>query len=281
MFGGSENVKGPYIPAMQIAGATNLNGSTTQDRTNFFETVPVASLEYALFLESDRMGHFVLNKDTLNLQRGVVQNEKRQGDNQPYRVSEELSVKSTYPALHPYSHTVIGSMDDLNAASIDDLKTWFATYYGPSNATLTIDLFSRKVVGWSMRPDMHRSLVIDALEMGVFQRRPRKGELIFHSDRGSQYASEDFRHVLEKHGLQASMSRKGNCWDNAVTETLFGSLKVERLHGERFQTIRQARDAVLAWLLWYNQQRMYSTLNYLSPAEFESRWESADSMTAA
>lgn len=138
MFGGSEHVKGPYIPAMQIAGATSLNGSTTQDRTNFFETVPVGSLEYALFLESDRMGHFVLNKDTLDLQRGVVQNEKRQGENQPYAVADDLSVKSTYPALHPYSHTVIGSMDDLNAASIEDVKAWFATYYGPSNATLTL-----------------------------------------------------------------------------------------------------------------------------------------------
>jgi putative transposase len=145
---------------------------------------------------------------------------------------------------------------------------------------VVIDLFSRKVKGWSMRPDLHRSLVIDALEMGLFQRRPREGELIFHSDRGSQYASEDFRQLLEKHGIMASMSRKGNCWDNAVTETLFASLKVERLHGERFETIRQAKDTVLAWLLWYNRQRMYSTLNYLSPAEFESRWENADSQAA-
>jgi len=118
---------------------------------------------------------------------------------------------------------------------------------------VVIDLFSREVVGWSMRPDMHRSRVIDALEMGLFQRRPPKGQMIFHSDRGSQYASDDFRDVLERHGVSASMSRKGNCWDNAVTETLFGSLKVERLHGERFQTIRQAKDAVLAWLLWYNR----------------------------
>jgi len=138
MFGGSEHVKGPYIPAMQLAGATSLNGSTTTDRTNFFESVPTTSLEYALFLESDRMGHFVLNKDTLDLQRGVVQNEKRQGENRPYAVADGLSIKNTYPALHPYSHTVIGSMDDLNAASLEDVKTWFATYYGPSNATLTL-----------------------------------------------------------------------------------------------------------------------------------------------
>jgi len=159
--------------------------------------------------------------------------------------------------------------------------TYIATEEGWLFLAVVIDLFSRKVVGWSMRPDMHRSLVIDALEMGVFQRRPWKGELIYHSDRGSQYASEDFRCVLDKHGIHASMSRRGNCWDNAVTETLFGSLKVERLHGERFETIRQAKDAVLAWLLWYNRQRMHSTLNYLSPAQFESRWENADSMAAA
>jgi putative transposase len=147
--------------------------------------------------------------------------------------------------------------------------TYIATEEGWLFLAVVMDLFSRRVVGWSMRPDLDRSLVIDALEMGLLQRRPRKGELIFHGDHGSQYASGDFRQVLEKHGLQASMSRRGNCWDNAVTETLFGSLKVERLHRERFETIRQVRDAVLAWLLWYNRQRMHSTLNYLSPAEFD------------
>ena len=146
---------------------------------------------------------------------------------------------------------------------------------------MVIDLFSRKVVGWSMRPDMHRSLVIDALEMGVYQRRPQPGRLIFHSDRGSQYASEDFRAVIDKHGILASMSRKGNCWDNAVAETLFGSLKVERLHGERFETIRQAKDAALDWLLWYNRKRMHSTLNYASPVEFEHGWKDAPIQAAA
>ena len=159
--------------------------------------------------------------------------------------------------------------------------TYIASEEGWLFLAVVIDLFSRKVVGWSMRPDMHRSLVIDALEMGLFQRRPLKGQLIFHSDRGSQYASDDFRAVLDQHGVMASMSRKGNCWDNAVTETLFGSLKVERLHGERFETIRQAKDAVLAWLHWYNRQRMHSTLNYLSPVEFECHWENKHSLVAA
>lgn len=152
--------------------------------------------------------------------------------------------------------------------------TYIATGEGWLFLAVVIDLFSRKVVGWSMRADMHRSLVIDALEMGIYQRRPQGG-LLFHSDRGSQYASEDFREVIEKHGILASMSRKGNCWDNAVTETLFGSMKVERLHGERFETIRQAKDAVIDWLVWYNRKRMHSTLNYISPVEFENGWKSA------
>ena len=133
---------------------------------------------------------------------------------------------------------------------------------------------------WSMRPDMHRSLGIDALEMGLFQRRPQKGQLIFHSERGSQYARDDFRAVLDQHGVQPSMSCKGNCWDNAVTETLFGSLKVERLHGECFQTIRQGKDAVLVWIPWYNRQRMHSTLNYPRPVEFESHWGTEHSRAA-
>jgi transposase InsO family protein len=147
---------------------------------------------------------------------------------------------------------------------------------------VVIDLFSRRVVGWSMQTDMSRKLIIDALEMAWFQRR---GEgttgLIFHSDRGSQYASHEFRAVLSQHGIRASMSRKGNCWDNAPTETLFGSLKVERLHGERLQTIRQAKDETVAWLLWYNRQRMHSTLNYVSPVEFEDGWRNTLNEAAA
>ncbi len=140
MFGGSENLKGRYIEGMESIGATNLNGTTNEDRTNYFENVPASAIDFALFAESDRMGHFynTINKETLDLQRGVVQNEKRQGENQPYAVSDELIQKGTFPAAHPYSHTVIGSMDDLNAASLDDVKAWFKTYYGPNNAVLAI-----------------------------------------------------------------------------------------------------------------------------------------------
>lgn len=140
MFGGSENVKTTYINAFEKIGATDLNGTTNSDRTNYFETVPTVALDYALFLESDRMGHLLGSFDmkTLDTQRGVVENEKREGENQPYGVTEQLITEATYPARHPYSWTVIGSMEDLNAASLDDVKEWFKTYYGPSNATLVI-----------------------------------------------------------------------------------------------------------------------------------------------
>src|SRR6267142_4005621 len=110
MFGGSEHSKERYIEVMERIGATDLNGTTNSDRTNYFENVPTSALDYALFLESDRMGHFynTINKETLDLQRGVVQNEKRQGDNQPYSISRYLITENTYPAGHGYSWTTIG-----------------------------------------------------------------------------------------------------------------------------------------------------------------------------
>jgi zinc protease len=140
MFGGSENFHGRYIDAMERVGATDLNGTTNNDRTNYFEDVPTSALDYTLFLESDRMGHLLgsFDQKTLDLQRGVVQNEKRQGENQPYGVTEQLLTENTYPVGHPYSWTVIGSMEDLNAASMSDVKEWFGTYYGPSNAVLVL-----------------------------------------------------------------------------------------------------------------------------------------------
>jgi zinc protease len=140
MFGGSEHVQGSYIEAMERIGATDLNGTTSEDRTNYFENVPTSALDYALFAESDRMGYFynTISQETLDLQRGVVQNEKRQSENQPYAIVEDLVVKSTYPAGHPYAHTVIGSMEDLDSASLDDVREWFKTYYTPSNAVLVL-----------------------------------------------------------------------------------------------------------------------------------------------
>jgi len=133
---------------------------------------------------------------------------------------------------------------------------------------VVIDLFSRQVVGFAMAERMTRQLVIDALRMAWFRRRPEAG-LIFHSDRGSQYASGDFQRQLKAFRMRGSMSRKGDCWDNAVTETLFGSLKVERLASLRFATRRAAKDEIIDWLTFYNHRRRHSTLGYISPMDFE------------
>ena len=159
--------------------------------------------------------------------------------------------------------------------------TYIATDEGWLFLAVVIDLFSRQVVGWSLRADMTRDIVIDALRMAWFKRHPSKhAGLIFHSDRGSQYASKDFRDVLAEYGITSSMSRRGNCWDNACSETLFGSLKVERLHGQRFETRRQATDEIIAWLLWYNRTRLHSTLAYVSPMRFEQDWLAAQAKQA-
>ena len=140
MFNGSENFNDDYFKALDQVGATDYNGTTNEDRTNYFENAPSNALDILLWLESDRMGHFAgaISQERLDEQRGVVQNEKRQGENQPYGMASELIVKSTYPANHPYSWSVIGSMDDLNAASLDDVKDWFKTYYGAANAVIVV-----------------------------------------------------------------------------------------------------------------------------------------------
>lgn len=140
MFNGSENYNTDYFKALESIGGTDLNGTTSNDRTNYFQNVPTAGLDQVLFLESDRMGHLLgaIDQAKLDEQRGVVQNEKRQGENYPYGRSYEIITQATYPKGHPYSWTVIGVMEDLSAASLDDAKEWFKTYYGPSNAVLSI-----------------------------------------------------------------------------------------------------------------------------------------------
>ncbi|MFQ5632082.1 MAG: M16 family metallopeptidase, partial [bacterium] len=132
MFNGSENFNDDYFQVLERVGATDLNGTTNNDRTNYFQNVPTSAFDLALWMESDRMGHLLgaITQEKLDEQRGVVQNEKRQGENQPYAVSRELITKSTWPAGHPYSWTVIGSMDDLNAAALEDVQEWFKKYYG-------------------------------------------------------------------------------------------------------------------------------------------------------
>ncbi len=140
MYQGSENLPGEYINTLNELGATDLNGTTFFDRTNYFQTVPKNALDTVLWLESDRMGHFkgAITQAKLDEQRGVVQNEKRQRTNQPYGKVFEAILKQLFPPDHPYSWETIGSMDDLNAASLEDVRQWFETYYGPDNAVIVI-----------------------------------------------------------------------------------------------------------------------------------------------
>ena len=140
MFNGSENFNDDYFIPFEKVGATDMNGTTNVDRTNYFQNVPTPALDLALWMESDRMGHLrgAIDQAKLDEQRGVVQNEKRQGENAPYGVVRQLVTENTYPAGHPYSWTTIGSMEDLDAASLEDVQEWFKTYYGAANAVLSI-----------------------------------------------------------------------------------------------------------------------------------------------
>lgn len=140
MFNGSENNNQDYFQVMERIGATDLNGTTSEDRTNYFQNVPNSALDLALWMESDRMGHLLgaINQAKLDEQRGVVQNEKRQYENEPYAISYDLITQNLFPKGHPYSWTVIGSMEDLNAASLEDVHEWFKTYYGAANVVLSI-----------------------------------------------------------------------------------------------------------------------------------------------
>ncbi len=152
--------------------------------------------------------------------------------------------------------------------------TYIATDEGWLYLVVMLDLYSRQVVGWSMKEHMQASLVIDALRMAYFRRRPAPG-LIVHSDRGSQYCGHEFQNTLKGYKMLSSMSRKGDCWDNAPTESLWGHLKVARLHGRRFATRRAAMDEVMDWLGFYNSTRLHQTLGYVSPMAFENRWFAA------
>jgi zinc protease len=140
MFNGSENYNDEYFGPFEKVGATEQNGTTNSDRTNYFQNVPTTALDMALWMESDRMGHLLgaITQDKLDEQRGVVQNEKRQGEARPYGKMWTVISENTFPQGHPYSWSVIGSMEDLNAASLDDVHQWFKDYYGPNNAVLVM-----------------------------------------------------------------------------------------------------------------------------------------------
>lgn len=147
--------------------------------------------------------------------------------------------------------------------------TYIPTQAGWLYLAVVIDLYSRKVVGWSMADNMRVKLVNDALMMAIWRRKPKPG-LVWHTDRGVQYASERHREILQQHQIIQSMSRKGNCWDNAVAESFFHSLKTEVVHHIKFKTREEARRTIFEYIeVFYNPLRIHSTNNYLSPDEFE------------
>ena len=147
--------------------------------------------------------------------------------------------------------------------------TYIWTQEGWLYLAVVIDLYSRKIVGWSMSSRMKAQMVCDALTMAIWQRRPAEG-LIHHSDRGSQYASKAFKRLLKAHGIKGSMSRKGDCWDNAVVESFFGTLKQERVHWQSYQTRYEAQQDILQYIsMFYNSERLHSYLDYMSPNDYE------------
>jgi transposase InsO family protein len=162
---------------------------------------------------------------------------------------------------------------DFNASTPDEKYVGDITYIPTNEGWLylatVIDLYSRRIVGWSMDDNMRVSLVNNALNMAISNRNPSKG-LIWHTDRGSQYASYSHKDLLSKHGIIQSMSRKGNCWDNAVAESFFHTLKTELVYHEIYETRAQANQSIFEYIeVYYNRQRSHSTNNYLSPVEFE------------
>ncbi len=153
--------------------------------------------------------------------------------------------------------------------------TYIWTDEGWLYLAVVLDLFNREVVGWSIKPRMTADIVVDALTMAWFRRKPAPG-LIHHSDRGSQYASHAFQTRLKEYGMVCSMSRKGNCWDNAPTESFFNSLKNERVHGARYSTRAEAEADLFDYIEpFYNRRRRHSTLGYASPLKFLEDWLSA------
>jgi len=173
---------------------------------------------------------------------------------------------------HPVFENLLNREFDVaekDQAYVSDI-TYIWTQEGWLYLAVVTDLYSRKIVGWSMSSRMKAKMVCDALKMAIWQRKPAAG-LIHHSDRGVQYASLEFRQLLNAHELKGSMSRKGNCWDNAVAESFFGSLKQERVQWRNYQTRHEAQQDILEYIsMFYNSQRLHSYLDYKSPNQYEN-----------
>jgi transposase InsO family protein len=156
--------------------------------------------------------------------------------------------------------------------------TYIWTKQGWLYLAVVLDLFSRRIVGWSMQPTLAKELVIAALQMALRMRQPASG-LLHHSDRGSQYASNEYQQLLKQDGFQPSMSRKGNCYDNAAMESFFATLKKELVYHKSYQTHQDAKRDIFYYIeVWYNRKRRHSSLGYLSPEEYEQDWQQLSSV---
>jgi len=175
--------------------------------------------------------------------------------------------RTAYRFLAEFASLILGTLNCFDR--LCDI-TYIPTEEGWLYLSAVEDLYSRRVVGWSMATRMESRLVVDAMQMAIRQRIPESG-LITHSDRGSQYASEHYQSFLAERGIECSMSRKGNCYDNAPMESFFASLKKELVHQERFVSVEAAKASVFEYIeVFYNRQRRHSSLGYVSPAEFEA-----------
>ena len=280
MFQGSENHEGEYFAPFELVGVTDQNGTTNQDRTNYFQNVPTTALDMALWMESERMGHLLgaIDQTALDEQRGVVQNEKRQGENQPYgrRITARM-FEALYPAGHPYSWQVIGSMADLDAATLDDVKTWFQSWYGPNNAVLVlagdIDLATARQKVTRYFGDIPASATLADMPTNIPQRSADTRETI--PDRVPQYrvyrawpvaelGSDDatlldlFAQVLGGsaasrfdmrlvHGERIADNAAAYSWSSEISGTFFLMATVK--DGVEAATVEEAMDQELQRLL--------------------------------
>jgi transposase InsO family protein len=187
-------------------------------------------------------------------------------------LKRKFKVTTDSSHLLPIAENILArnfTVNEPDQAWVADI-TYISTGEGWLYLAVIVDLFSRKVVGWSMAEHMRTELVLTALDAALGQRKPSESGLIFHSDRGSQYASQNYQNALLQANINCSMSRRGNCWDNAVAESFFGSLKTEFIYTTTFPNRSIARTAIAEWIeVFYNRQRLHSTIGFLSPQQFE------------
>jgi transposase InsO family protein len=192
------------------------------------------------------------------------------------RTSRRFRVTTNSEHAHPVAPNVLDRRFSPSFAGVPNRIwasdiTYIPTREGWLYLSVVLDLASRRVVGWSMQETAGSSLAIDAIKMALSYRRPKSG-MLHHSDRGIQYAATDFRRLLKSRRIECSMSRRGDCWDNAVTESFFATLKKELVRDSDWKTREEARAALFEWIeVWYNRERRHSSIGYLSPAEYEKR----------